>query len=431
VVSRVTATGTSLAVVATAPPEVEGALRTTDKDAEVKHCRRGPRRWRWRPQLSAQNLTLRARVAGGAGTPCLALKFDAFSQCEETPFWAMGLELASAPVTPSRMKRRVLGSAGLTVSAQGLGCMGMSAFYGSRDDVESLATLDLALERGVTLLDTAEMYGPYTNEELLGRALEGRRQKVELATKFGIVPNPTDPTKRRVDGSRANVRRSIDASLKRLRTDVIDLYYLHRVDPSTPIEDTVGAMAELVQAGKVRFLGLSEVGPQTLERAHRVHPIAAVQSEYSLWSRDPEDGVLAACRRLGIGFVAYSPLGRGFLTGQLKRFEDLAADDYRRTSPRFQGDNFARNLQLVERLTELAAQKGCTPSQLALAWVSAQGEDIVPIPGTKRRAFLEENVGAEGVRLSEVELARLAELAPKDVASGQRYPAAMMASIAP
>jgi aryl-alcohol dehydrogenase-like predicted oxidoreductase len=319
------------------------------------------------------------------------------------------------------MNRRALGTGGLTVSAQGLGCMGMSAFYSGRDEAESLATIALALEKGITFFDTAEMYGPYTNEELLGRALEGRRHQVELATKCGIVTDPVDPTKRGLDGSPANVRRSIEGSLKRLRTDVIDLYYLHRVDPKTPIEDTVGAMAELVKEGKVRFLGLSEAGPEILERAVKVHPITALQSEYSLWTRDPEDGVLAACRRLGIGFVAYSPLGRGFLTGQIKRFDDLAPDDYRRTSPRFQRENFQKNLDLVARIVELAKAKGCTASQLALAWVQAQGADIVPIPGTKRRAYLEENLGAEAVTLTAAELARIAAVAPMGVAVGARY----------
>ncbi len=319
------------------------------------------------------------------------------------------------------MNRRALGTGGLTVSAQGLGCMGMSAFYSGRDEAESLATIALALEKGITFFDTAEMYGPYTNEELLGRALEGRRQQVELATKCGIVTDPVDASKRSLDGSPANVRRSIEGSLKRLRTDVIDLYYLHRVDPKTPIEDTVGAMAELVKEGKVRFIGLSEAGSDILERAVKVHPITALQSEYSLWTRDPEDGVLATCRRLGIRFVAYSPLGRGFLTGQIKRFEDLAADDYRRTSPRFQGENFQKNLDLVARLGELAKAKGCTASQLALAWVQAQGADIVPIPGTKRRAFLEENLGAEKVTLTADDLARIAAAAPMGVAVGARY----------
>jgi len=328
------------------------------------------------------------------------------------------------------MRTRTLGNSGLTVSAQGLGCMGMSDFYSGRDEQESLATLARALELGVTFFDTAEMYGPYANEELLGRFLEGRRGQVQLATKFGITRDPNDSTRRVMDGSPANARRSIDASLKRLRTDHIDLYYLHRLDPKTPIEETVGAMAELVKAGKVRHLGLSEVGPENLARAVKVHPIAALQSEYSLWSRDPEDGVLAACRKLGVGFVAYSPLGRGFLTGQIRRFDDLAADDYRRQSPRFQGDNFTKNLELVTKITEMAQEKGCTASHLALAWVAAQGEDIVPIPGTKRRKYLEENVGAEAVQLAPAELRRIDAIAPQGAAAGTRYPAAMMGSIA-
>ena len=328
------------------------------------------------------------------------------------------------------MQRRTLGSQGLTVSAQGLGCMGMSAFYSGRDDVESLATLERALDRGVTFLDTAEMYGPYTNESLLGRFLRGRRQRVELATKFGIRVDPDDPAARGLDGSPANVRRSVEGSLQRLGTDVIDLYYLHRVDPKTPIEETVGAMARLVAEGKVRHLGLSEAGPETLERAAKVHPIAAVQTEYSLWSRDPEDGVLAACRRLGIGFVAYSPLGRGFLTGQIQRYEDLAEDDYRRHSPRFQGENFAKNLELVARIGEIAREKGCTASQLALAWVLAQGPDVVPIPGTKRRAYLDENLAALDVTLDASDLARIDAAAPPGVAAGLRYPAATMGAIA-
>jgi aryl-alcohol dehydrogenase-like predicted oxidoreductase len=329
-----------------------------------------------------------------------------------------------------QVKRRKLGSAGFEVSAQGLGCMGMSDFYSGRDETESLATLERALERGVTFLDTAEMYGPYTNEELLGRFLRGRRDRVELCTKFGILRDPNDPTRRILDGTRANVRRSIEASLRRLETDYIDLYYLHRVDPATPIEDTVGALAELVTEGKIRHIGLSEAGPETLARAAKVHPITALQSEYSLWSRDPEDAVLATCRRLGIGFVAYSPLGRGFLTGQIRRYEDLAADDYRRNSPRFQGENFAKNLVLVERIGEIAAKKGCTASQLALAWVMAQGEDIVPIPGTKRRTFLDENLGANDLVLTAEDLRQIDEVAPLGVASGLRYPAPMMAALA-
>ncbi|MEZ4409365.1 MAG: aldo/keto reductase [Polyangiales bacterium] len=328
------------------------------------------------------------------------------------------------------MRRRTLGTQGLTVSAQGLGCMGMSAFYSGRDDDESMATLERALELGVTFLDTAEMYGPYTNEELLGRFLKGRRDKVELATKFGIRLDPSNPTARVLDGRPENVRRSVEGSLKRLGTEVIDLYYLHRVDPETPIEDTVGEMAKLVTEGKVRFLGLSEAGPETLERAVKVHPITALQTEYSLWSRDPEDGLLDACRRLGIGFVAYSPLGRGFLTGQIKRYEDLAEDDYRRHSPRFQGENFAKNLDLVKRIEDIAKEKGCTASQLALAWVTAQGDDIVSIPGTKRRKYLEENVAAEALTLSADDLARIDAAAPPGAASGLRYPAAVMKNVA-
>jgi aryl-alcohol dehydrogenase-like predicted oxidoreductase len=324
------------------------------------------------------------------------------------------------------MHTRRLGKSALSVSALGLGCMGMSEFYGARDDAESIATIHRALDLGCTFLDTADIYGPYLNEELVGRAIRGRRAAVVLATKFGIVRDPQNPQVRGIDGSPAYVRRACEASLRRLGVEVIDLYYQHRVDPQTPIEETVGALARLVAEGKVRYIGLSEAGPETLRRACAVHPIAALQTEYSLWSRDPEDDVLPTCRQLGIGFVAYSPLGRGFLTGQIRRFEDLAADDYRRTSPRFQGDNFDKNLALVERIKTMAAAKGCTPSQLALAWTLAQGDDIVAIPGTKRRAYLEENLGALDVQLTEDDRAQIEAFAPKGVAAGERYPAAMM-----
>lgn len=324
------------------------------------------------------------------------------------------------------MQTRRLGTSDLRVSAIGLGCMGMSEFYGPRDEGEAIATIHRALDRGCTFLDTADMYGPYTNEELVGRAIKGRRHEVVLATKFGIVRDPIRPMIRGISGKPDYVRQACEGSLKRLGVDVIDLYYQHRVDSETPIEETVGAMVELVNEGKVRFLGLSEAGAATLRRACAVHPIAALQSEYSLWSRDPEDGALAACRELGIGLVAYSPLGRGFLTGQITRFEDLADDDYRRIQPRFQGDNFAKNLELVERIKTLAAQKGCTPSQLALAWVLAQGDDIVAIPGTKRRTYLDENLAALDVTLTATELAEIDRIAPKGVAAGPRYPEAMM-----
>lgn len=327
------------------------------------------------------------------------------------------------------MKKRALGKQGPLVSALGLGCMGMSDFYGGRDEAESLATLNHALDRGITLLDTADMYGMGENEKLVGQVLATRRPEVFLATKFGIRRDPANPNVRGICGKPDYVRAACDASLQRLGVDVIDLYYLHRVDPDTPIEETVGAMAELVQAGKVRHLGLSEAGAATVRRAHAVHPITALQSEYSLWTRDPEDDVLATCRKLGIGFVAYSPLGRGFLTGQIKRFEDLEESDYRRHSPRFQGENFARNIELVRQVESLAAAKGCTPAQLALAWVLAQGDDIVPIPGTKRRKYLDDNLGALDVTLSADDLARIAAVFPADAAAGTRYPAAMMSAV--
>jgi aryl-alcohol dehydrogenase-like predicted oxidoreductase len=320
------------------------------------------------------------------------------------------------------MEQRRLGTQGLVVSAQGLGCMGMSEFYGARDDAESIATIHRALELGVTFLDTSDMYGPYTNEELVGRAVAGRRDEVVIATKFGIVRDPDNPTLRGVSGKPDYVRRSCEGSLKRLGVDTIDLYYQHRVDPATPIEETIGAMAELVKEGKVRYLGMSEAGPQTIKRAHAVHPISALQTEYSLWSRECETDVLPAVRELGIGFVAYSPLGRGFLSGSFKSIDDLEADDFRRYSPRFQGENFQKNLDLVERIKALAARKGLSPSQLALAWVLHQGDDIVPIPGTKRRAYLEENVAAAEVVLSEAELAEIEAAFPRDAAHGLRYP---------
>ncbi len=324
------------------------------------------------------------------------------------------------------MQTRELGRAKLKVSALGLGCMGMSDFYGPRDDAESLATIDRYLDLGGNFLDTADMYGPYENEKLVGRAIAGKRDRVVVATKFGIVRDPNDPTRRGFCGRPDYVKRSCDGSLQRLGVDVIDLYYLHRVDPATPIEETVGAMAELVAAGKIRHIGLSEASAETLRRAAKVHPITALQSEYSLWSREPEDdGVLAACRELGIGFVAYSPLGRGFLTGRFRSVDDLPADDFRRHLPRFQGENFAKNVELVHEIERLARKRSVTPSQLALAWVLSRGDDIVPIPGTKKRAYLEENMAAAAIRLDADERARIDAIAPGGVAAGGRYPASV------
>jgi aryl-alcohol dehydrogenase-like predicted oxidoreductase len=327
------------------------------------------------------------------------------------------------------MEMRKLGRQGLEVSAEGLGCMGMSEFYGPGDEDESIATIHRALDLGVNFLDTADMYGPFKNEELVGRAVRGRRNEVVLATKFGIVRDASNPTIRGISGRPEYVRQACDGSLKRLGVDHVDLYYQHRVDPDVPIEDTAGAMSRLVEEGKVRFLGLSEAGAETIRRAHAVHPITALQSEYSLWSRDIEDEIIPAVRELGVGLVAYSPLGRGFLTGRFTSPDELAPDDFRRHSPRFQGENFAKNLELVKHVEELAASKGCSASQLALAWVLARGEDIVPIPGTKRRKYLEENVAAVEVRLTPEDLARIEEIAPQGVAAGTRYPAAAMASI--
>lgn len=327
------------------------------------------------------------------------------------------------------MRTKALGSQGLQASELGLGCMGMSEFYGETNDNESIKTLHKAYDLGITFFDTADMYGPYKNEILLAKGLKSFRKNITLATKFGIIRDPANPQVRGVNGKADYVKQSCENSLKRLETDYVDLYYIHRRDPSTPIEETIGAMAELIKEGKIRAIGLSEVNAETLRKAHAVHPVTALQSEYSLWTREPEDGILQTCKELGIAFVAYSPLGRGFLTGQIKKFEDFEENDYRRFSPRFQGDNFKKNLDLVKKIETMAKQKNCTASQLALAWVMAKDENIFPIPGTKRIKYLEENIGALNVHLSTDDLKEINEIAPKNAAAGLRYPEAMMKSV--
>ena len=338
--------------------------------------------------------------------------------------------VSASPLSlPQPLPQRQLGRQGPWIGALGLGCMGMSEFYGSSDEAQSLATLQYAIDHGVTMLDTADMYGPYTNEELIGRAIRGQRDKVLIASKFGIVRDPAQPQLRGVNASPAYLRTSVEGSLLRLGTEVIDLYYLHRMDPQVPIEDTVGAMADLVNAGKIRYIGLSEASADTIRRAHAVHPLTAVQSEYSLWTRDPEEAVLECCRQLGIAFVAYSPLGRGFLSGAIRSPEQFDADDYRRHSPRFQGENFTKNLQLVTQVEQLAEQYGCTASQLALAWVLAQGEHIIPIPGTRRIANLASNLAALSLRLSAADLQHLNAVFPPQAVAGSRYPEQVIAMV--
>jgi len=327
------------------------------------------------------------------------------------------------------MEMKSLGSQGLRASALGLGCMGMSEFYGHRNDEESIRTIERAYELGINFFDTADMYGPYINEELVGRAVKSFRSKILIATKFGVVRDPSNPRNRGINNHADYIEKACEGSLKRLSTDVIDLYCMHRRNPDTPLEEAIGAMGKLVMQGKVRGIGLSEVSIDTLRKAHAIHPITAVQSEYSLWSRDPEDGMLDVCKELGVAFVAYSPLGRGFLTGQIRKFEDFEETDYRRLTPRFQGENFQKNLQLVDKITALAKQKHCTPSQLALAWVLSQGQHIFPIPGTKRIKYLEENAAAVDLKISSEESKQLDAIAPKGVAAGLRYPEAMMGSV--